>query len=295
MAETLRVEVLRGLPLILRPVVRFLLRYGIGYKEFSAVCKAVFVDVASSEFGLRGRPTNASRVAAMTGISRKEIRLLRSAGQDFTSLDALTASLNPLTVVLHFWHSDPEFSAPGRIPRPLLFADGPGSFSMLVRKYVGDIPPGAIRTELRRNGAVRDLADGRMEPVTDHYTPRALDAGFVRSMTFSLANLGNTLVRNAAESEGKPAEYGVEPGLLERYVWSSRLSPLDSAAFKQEADVRARRLLGELDLWLGEREQRHSIDRDQSKRQRTCGLGVYIFEGEDSIAREQGSEARNAP
>lgn len=286
MTDTLRTEILRGLPLILRPVVRFLLRYGIGYREFSSVCKAVFVDVASSEFGLRGRPTNASRIAAMTGISRKEIRVLRSAVQDFTSLDVLTENLNPLTVVLHFWHSDPDFSTPGRIPRPLQFSGVPGSFSELVRRYVGDIPPGAIRTELRRNGAVRDLDDGRMEPVTDHYTPRALDAGFVRSMTFSLANLGNTLVRNAAESRGESTEGGVEPGLLERYVWSSRLSPADSAAFKSEADARARSLLTDLDGWLGQREERHSVTSDSSARQRTCGLGVYVFEGDASGARE---------
>jgi hypothetical protein len=286
MTDTLRTEILRGLPLILRPVVRFLLRYGIGYREFSSVCKAVFVDVASSEFGLRGRPTNASRIAAMTGISRKEIRLLRSAVQNFTSLDVLTANLNPLTVVLHFWHSDPDFSAPGRVPRALPFSGGPVSFSELVRRYVGDIPPGAIRTELRRNGAVRDLDDGRMEPVTDHYTPRALDAGFVRSMTFSLANLGNTLVRNAAEWQGENTEGGVEPGLLERYVWSSRLSPADSAAFKSVADARARCLLTDLDGWLGERELRHREVSDSSARQRTCGLGVYVFEGDVSGVRE---------
>lgn len=285
MTETLRTEILRGLPLILRPIVRFLLRYGVGYKEFSAVCKAVFVDVATSEYGLRGRPTNASRVAAMTGISRKEIRALRSAVQDFTSLDGLTANLNPLTVVLHFWHSDPDFCAPGRMPRPLTFSGAAGSFSDLVRKYVGDIPAGAIRTELRRNGAVRDLDGGRMVPVTDHYTPRALDAGFVRSMTFSLANLGNTLVRNADESQGKTVTDGAEPGLLERYVWSSRLSAADSAAFKAQAEEKARDVLADLDRWLGEREERHSLVAGESQLHRTCGLGLYLFEGEASGSR----------
>ena len=48
---------------LLKPVVSFLLKCGLTWREFAAIAKSVFVEVASREYGLRGRPTNISRVA----------------------------------------------------------------------------------------------------------------------------------------------------------------------------------------------------------------------------------------
>ena len=77
MQEKQKQQVLNTFLLVMRPIVRILLRYGIGYREFVEVVKTAFVDVASSDFGLRGRPTNISRVAVMTGLARKEVKRLR--------------------------------------------------------------------------------------------------------------------------------------------------------------------------------------------------------------------------
>ena len=67
---------------VLKPIARILLRYGIGFREFAEVAKSAFVDVATAEYGIRGRPTNISRVAVMTGLTRKEVRRLRDQLQD---------------------------------------------------------------------------------------------------------------------------------------------------------------------------------------------------------------------
>ncbi|MHC5092930.1 MAG: hypothetical protein ACYSO2_03405 [Planctomycetota bacterium] len=53
MQEKLKQQVLNTFLLVMRPIVRILLRYGIGYREFVEVVKTAFVDVASSDFGLR--------------------------------------------------------------------------------------------------------------------------------------------------------------------------------------------------------------------------------------------------
>ncbi|MBT8088565.1 MAG: hypothetical protein KJO46_11040, partial [Gammaproteobacteria bacterium] len=55
---------------ILTPLARLCLRYGRGYREFQDLAKAAFVKVASEDYGVHGRPTNASRIAAMTGLTR---------------------------------------------------------------------------------------------------------------------------------------------------------------------------------------------------------------------------------
>ena len=58
---------------LLEPVVRLLLRSGITWKEFAEVAKTAFVQVATDEYGIRGRPTNLARVAILTGINRREV------------------------------------------------------------------------------------------------------------------------------------------------------------------------------------------------------------------------------
>ncbi|MDH3905625.1 MAG: DUF6502 family protein, partial [Gammaproteobacteria bacterium] len=73
MRDDIQRQILGAFLVVLKPIARILLRFGIGFREFSEIAKTAFVDVASSDFGLRGRPTNISRVAVMTGLTRKEV------------------------------------------------------------------------------------------------------------------------------------------------------------------------------------------------------------------------------
>ena len=77
MQDTAQREILQALLVALRPLARALLRAGIGYREFEEISKTAFVDVSTRDYGLRGRPTNISRVAVMTGLTRKEVRRIR--------------------------------------------------------------------------------------------------------------------------------------------------------------------------------------------------------------------------
>ena len=108
MQDKTKQRVLDAFLLVMRPVVRILLRYGIGYREFAEVTKTAFVDVASADFGLRGRPTNISRVAVMTGLTRKEIKRLRDKIAE--GENSVTVKTTPLADVLHHWHAQPEFT-----------------------------------------------------------------------------------------------------------------------------------------------------------------------------------------
>ena len=188
--------VLVGLGSFLRPLARFLLRSGIGYKEFSDIAKAAFVSVASDEYGARGRSASLSRVAAVTGIGRKEVARIR--GSDLIRIEAefWASELNPLTQILHFWHSDPEYSQDG-VPHPLAFVNGGHSFTDLVAKYAGDVSASVARFELERSGAIENVNDGRLRAIRRQYTPTEVDVEFVRTMIFSLKNITGTLAHNA--------------------------------------------------------------------------------------------------
>lgn len=133
MQESQQKKVLDAFQLVLRPVVKILLRYGIGYNEFAETVKTAFVDVGSTEFGIRGRPTNISRVAVMTGLTRKEVRRLRSKLEG--GLDTVAIRTTPITEILTKWYSEDDFLDGQGRPLPLKFSGGLGSFSDLVKRF----------------------------------------------------------------------------------------------------------------------------------------------------------------
>lgn len=153
-------KILDAFFIVLRPIARILLRYGIGFREFAEVSKAAFVDVATKDYGIRGRPTNISRVAVMTGLTRKEVRRVRDQLTD--NATEYSVKTTPLAHILYKWHSVADFLDADGQPLKLPFAGEGVTFSELVRRYGGDIPPGAMRTELRRVGAVDEDENGEL-------------------------------------------------------------------------------------------------------------------------------------
>ncbi|MCH9693741.1 MAG: hypothetical protein K0U72_04450 [Gammaproteobacteria bacterium] len=193
MQEEQQQGVLRAFQLVLRPIVRILLRFGISFADFAEVVKTAYVDVSSSEFGIRGRPTNISRVAVMTGLTRKEVRRIRNnleGGQD-----TLSVKTTPLTEVLTRWHTESEFLDSKGNPAKLKFSNGNNSFSTLVKKYGGDVPPGAMRTELKRTGTVLE-EDGVLRVVSRFVVPPDNIENLVTSLAHGVYPLLATIAKN---------------------------------------------------------------------------------------------------
>ena len=194
MQDEVQRRILGAFLVVLRPMARILLRFGIGYREFSEIAKTAFVDVASSDYGLRGRPTNISRVAVMTGLTRKEVKRLREKIE--SGEETLIIKATPLSEILHRWHSEEEFLNGNSRPKPLPFAGDHSSFSSLVRKFGGDIPPGALRTELKRVGAVQEQEDGVLELVKRSVMPSGLDERLIISLVHGAYPLLSTIAHN---------------------------------------------------------------------------------------------------
>lgn len=158
MQEDQQIKILRAFHLVLRPIVKILLRYGIGYNQFAETVKTAFVDVASSDFGIRGRPTNISRVAVMSGLTRKEVKRLRMKIEGCEQNAKIRST--PITEILHRWAAEKEFLDSNGRPASLPFSGDERSFSSLVKKFGGDVPPGAMRTELKRIGSLEEAENG---------------------------------------------------------------------------------------------------------------------------------------
>jgi hypothetical protein len=231
--------------------------------------------VATDEYKRRGRPANFSQVSAMTGISRKEVSKIRNAQSDARWTPNMEAS--PVNTLLHQWHFDADFSDGVGTAKALPF-EGPLSFSALVSRHVGGIPPGAMRSTLQKAGVLTLTPDGLLSVSQSFFYSRVFDEDFIRRLAFSLSNLGSTLVHNAAVHQRTDIsnDRKRELGRLERAAWSEHLSEEGVAKFKAWVDEAAPRFIGEGNRLIGERELPKSAW--STNRPRSVGVSVYYFE-----------------
>lgn len=194
MRDEIQEQIIAAFLIVLKPIARILLRYGIGYREFSEIAKTAFVDVASSDYGLRGRPTNISRVAVMTGLTRKEVRRLRDKIEQ--GKQTVVVRHTPMWDILHYWHADREFLADDGVPMELPFAGDYGSFTSLVRRFGGDIPPGAMRTELKRVGAIAQKENGDLIVLKRYFRPHGDHESLVSLLIHAVYPTITALCRN---------------------------------------------------------------------------------------------------
>lgn len=229
MQDKIQKQILDAFFIVLRPVARILLRYNIGFREFAEVAKMAFVDVATSDYGIRGRPTNISRVAVMTGLTRKEVRRLRDQLLDTSSISVKST---PLATIIHRWHSEDEFLSPDGSPALLPFSGEEASFSALVRKFGGDIPPGAMRTELKRVGVIEEHDDGSVSVLKRSIRPDSQ----VDNLCMSLSHGVYAHMCNVANNTNPDRDEDA-PGWGQRTVFS--------ADIRAEDLVRIRRICNE--------------------------------------------------
>ena len=186
-------KVLRSVFLMLKPLARMLLRSGIGYREFAEVAKSAFVHEASVGYGIRSRVTNMSRVAIMTGLSRREVKRIRSQNDS----DLLTMPMDsPASEVLSQWYTNSLFLDSSGAPRVLPLSGSDGCFADLVSQFAGDIPVGAMKTELLRVGAVEEDSGGNLRALKRNYLPPNLDDRLEMSLREIIRPALETLANN---------------------------------------------------------------------------------------------------
>ena len=258
-----RTRLLRACYSFLLPVARLLLRSGVSFTEFAEIARAAFVEIASNDYGIRGRQTNVSRVSAMTGIARKEVRRLRQIAGHYP--DNPRVELSPLSDVLHKWFTDPNYLARDGRPKKLHFSGGRVSFSALVRECASDLPVGAIRVELVRCGAVSVDKPQRLIAKRRHVVPEALDDRIVTSIVFGLRAMASTVAFNS----GDPPK---DLSRIERFVESNPLRAHRIGGIRDQLKERITEFTEEIDDFFSEVEQ--SPDRSAKR----VGVGVYYYE-----------------
>lgn len=264
MADQLHPSVLAACRQLLRPVVRLLIRSGVSWKDFSDLAKVSFVEVASREFGIRGRPTNGVRVSILTGIHRREVARLRELAE--APLDEVPQYLNAAQRVLSGWYQDADYVGADGSPISVAVAGPAPSFEDLCGRYGGDVTPTALLKELRAAGNLATDGDGRCRALSRVYIPLKVDPSKTLRAGSVLADIGETVVHDLT--------CGPDDALrFERRAENSQIDPRHLPAFRAFLESEGQAFLERVDDWLTRHE---AVDGSAGPRAHVrLGVGVY--------------------
>ena len=101
--------VLRATYKLLRPLIRILLRYGISLIEFNDLSKKIYLEVCEDDYTIPGRKNSASRVAILTGLSRREVVKLKKLYNSKSLEEHYSEPVNRASRVTGGWLQDKAF------------------------------------------------------------------------------------------------------------------------------------------------------------------------------------------
>jgi len=273
----------RAIVKILRPLVRLLIRNEVTHAELTELVRQTYVDVAYESYSIPGQEMTFSRVAVLTGLSRKEVVRLKDI------LDSEDVSVkqapNRAQRVVHGWLGDKDFLDSKKQPRDLPVKGTKSSFQALVQRYSGDITYGAVLDELNLIGVTELTDKNKVKLVNQAYIPFKDELEKVRIASVCVSDLFETAVYNIEDAEGDVH--------FQRQMVYSGVEEKLANKFKNLSAENATKLLESLSKYLStEREKSTASKRATGKR---VGIGVYYFEGpQDSVDSKNKSKSNDA-
>ena len=256
-------QVLGFLGTVLEPVIRLMLRMGVTWKEFSELAKTKFVAVATADFGIRGRPTNISRVAILTGLDRRDVAKLRKG----VPAPLTKGYQSKASQVLSAWHHEPGFLDAHGCPAALAVEGEGRTFAELMRRYAPALPVIAMVKELESAKAIEKDSEGRLRALKRVYLPSGVSTERLRLWSSALSDVANTIEHNLNRGEaGQPR--------FERRALSLRVDREALPEFRALVEREGQALLERLDDWLAA----HEVPADEVEDGIRLGLGIYHIE-----------------
>ncbi len=248
---------------LLRPLVRILLRNGVAYGNFTELARKVYVDVAFEEFAPRGKKQTVSRVSAMTGLTRKEVkRLLEMVGPaDSASQERFNRGIR----VISGWLRDKRFHDADGKPADLPVDGKRKSFAVLVKEYSGDIPTKAMLTMLEEAGNVRQVK-GKVRLIRHAYVPGSDPVNKLQILGTDVGELIGTIDHNLTA--------GQDALLFQRKVAYDNIDPAAAGKLKKLSSKKAQALLEQLDKQYA----RHELEEGSGDKGKYISMGIYYHE-----------------
>ena len=256
---------------ILRPLFRILLRNHMSFKAFTDVAKRTYVEVAANDFRIPGKKQSVSRVALLSGLTRKDVQRLLEL-EPATDEEA-GERYNRAARVIAGWVRDPDFSDAQGNPRDLEISDagpkGAATFADLVRRYSGDIPYRAVLDELLRVEAAERTSEDKIRLNSRAYVPQGADTDKINILGTDVSDLVATIDHNIHRRDA--------PARFQRKVMYDNVPAEALEEFRKLSAKQAQQLIEHLDKWLARHDRDANPAATGTGRMRT-GLGIYYFE-----------------
>jgi len=255
---------------LLYPLVRILLRNGIAYGSFAELVKKTFVDVAFHEHTPAGKKQTVSRVSAITGLTRKEVkRLLELQSPDDS---ANQERFNRGVRVISGWVNDVRFHNAAGKAADLAIEGERNSFALLVKEYSGDIPTKAMLAMLEEVGSVRRVKD-KVRLVRQAFVTGRDPIEKIHILGTDVSELITTINHNLVAD--------AEDLRFQRKVAYDNIDPAAVVKLRELSFKKAQALLEQLDRQYARHELQDGDVGDDGGG-RYISVGIYYYEQDSS-------------
>ena len=274
--DTVKIALVKATLKILKPLIQILLRHDISHGEFSELAKRAYVEVAFKHFSIPSRKTTYSRVAVLTGLSRKEVvRISEKLEHEAPTLEKATP--NRASRVIAAWLRDADFSTEENEPKVLPLKGQSASFEQLVARYGGDVTMGSILEELERVGAIT-WPDQQSVKLSHHaYIPDKSQQDKIDIVATCTSDLLSTAAYNI-ENDKDNARF-------QRQVIYHRIPVSIAKQFEQYSRKKNLSILLDYNRWLAKQASSNGPQTDEPTRR--IGVGIYYFESESDPGRTE--------
>lgn len=262
-----RRQFLRALRRVLRPIVRLMIRHGVGYAEFADVARGAFVESAIRDAVSDGAGPTREQIARITGISRQ--RVDHYIDDEDAIPKAIPTSTRAIVEVLHRWHTDPQFLSPygGPLELELKSASGP-CLESLVAQIDPAASPAIVLSELLRTGSAAFSDERHIRALSRYFMCKGEDTHSIEYFGESLEHLTSTMEYNFNP-------INAENKRIERCVFADRGLPEKLLPdFQAHVQERANQLLLDLDDWLA---NYSDADMHHSGCRMDTGVNVFMY------------------
>jgi hypothetical protein len=198
---------------LLRPLLRVFIAQGITLPVLVRLLKELYVEVAEASFPMPGRVQTDSRINLLTGVHRKDVRMLRGRAREE---DRPSPVVSRNALMISIWAGAPDYLDGRGRPRALPRTGAHPSFESLVETISKDIRPRVVLDEWLRQGLIR---------VDDKDLIHLDNAAFVPREDFDdLAYYFGRNLRDHIAASGHNLS-GDTPPMLERAVYYEKLTP----------------------------------------------------------------------
>ncbi len=173
---------------LVKPIVSFCLRRGLSYQDFADISKTAFVEQAQNEIAKKGQKINSSRISAMTGIRRPEIKRIKE-GSEIINTPSLVSR------VVSQWENDSNFKTKAGKPKILGFGKDNSEFNELVLSVSTDLHPSTVLFELERLELIEKKPRGIELKEKRHIVTDDIDLGY-KILSDDISDLTTSVEQN---------------------------------------------------------------------------------------------------